>query len=176
VRVDTLVADVAALLRPLAERQQVTLLVAATAQTIAGDPDRLRELVSNLLGNGISYNRAHGIVAAEVREEAGLVTLRVKDTGIGIDAEDLPHVFERFYRGERARELRPAGAGLGLSLAQWIVGAHAGTIECSSTPGRGTTFVARFPPLVAGTAGGVSPSPREAEDAAVNALSTDVPE
>ena len=65
---------------------------------------------------------------------------------------------------------------LGLSLAQWIVGAHAGTIECSSTPGRGTTFVARFPPLVAGIAGGVAPSPREAEDAAVNALSTDVPE
>jgi heavy metal sensor kinase len=173
VRLDTVLADVAALLRPLAERQQVTLLVTATPQTIAGDPDRLRELVSNLLGNGIAYNRAHGVVAAEVREERGLVTLRVKDTGIGIDAEDLPHVFERFYRGERARERRPAGAGLGLALAEWIVTAHGGTIECASEPGRGTTFVARFPPLVAVPD---RDAPRQAEDTTVNALSTNVPE
>ena len=144
VRLDTLVREVVSLLRPLAERGELTLLVTTTPQSIEGDPDRLRELVSNLLYNAVAYTPANGVVTADVRSEGGLVSLRVTDTGIGIDAGDLPHVFERFYRGERARERVPSGAGLGLALADWIVTAHQGEIACSSTVDRGTEFVARF--------------------------------
>ena len=96
---------------------------------IAGDPDRLRQLLSNLLFNAVAYNRAHGVVTVDLerasatgeldRDDAAV--LRVHDTGIGIDPDDLPRVFDRFYRGERAREREPAGAGLGLALVRWIV-------------------------------------------------------
>ena len=124
--------------------------------TIAGDPDRLRELLSNLLFNAVAYNRAHGVVTVELERASATarvprtaattrVVLRVHDTGIGIDADDLPRVFDRFYRGERAREREPAGAGLGLALVRWIVAAHDGTIECTSERDRFTAFVVRLP-------------------------------
>jgi signal transduction histidine kinase len=145
VRLDTLLTEAAALLRPVAERDGIRLVVTAGPQSIAGDPDRLRELLANLLHNGILYNRPGGSVHAEVRSDATGVTLRVSDTGIGIDAADLPHVFERFYRGARARERAPAGAGLGLALVQWIVAAHGGRIECLSSVDRGTEVVVWFP-------------------------------
>ena len=100
----------------------MTLRVSSSAQTIAGDPDRLRELLSNLLFNGVAYNRPNGVVTVDVQaREAQPSCCRVRDTGIGIDPDDLPRVFDRFYRGERAREREPAGAGLGLALVQWIV-------------------------------------------------------
>jgi signal transduction histidine kinase len=150
--------------------------VSSSAQTIAGDSDRLRELVSNLLFNAISYNRTHGVVAADVRSERGCVVLKVQDTGIGVDAADLPHIFERFYRGERARERAPSGAGLGLALAQWIVGAHGGTIECTSEPGHFTEFVVSFPPFTeAPVPVPVSESRRSGHERE-GAMSTRVPE
>jgi two-component system, OmpR family, sensor kinase len=172
VRLDRLVSEAAGLLRPLALQQQVTLLVTATAQTVTGDPDRLRELISNLLYNGISYNRPSGIVSIDVRLEHDHVVLRVADTGIGIDADDLPHVFERFYRGERARERAPSGAGLGLALAKWIVDAHGGTIECTSDLERGTEFIALFP---ASAAIG-SQMPNQLDDEREIAMSGKIPE
>ena len=163
VRLDALVEEAIELARPLARQRGVTLRASLTPLTMAGDPDRLRELLSNLLFNGIAYNREHGVVTVELecasatggRERAsapgGLerddsaVVLRMHDTGIGIDPEDLPRVFDRFYRGERAREREPAGAGLGLALVRWIVEAHGGTIDCTSERDSFTTFVVRLP-------------------------------
>ena len=123
----------------------MTLRTSGTTQTVVGDPDRLRELLSNLLFNGVAYNRPNGLVSVDVDHEGATVVLRVRDTGIGIDADDLPRVFDRFYRGELAREREPAGAGLGLALVHWIVAAHSGTVECTSEPGSWTEFVVRFP-------------------------------
>jgi signal transduction histidine kinase len=172
VRLDALVEEAIELVRPVARQRGVTLRAALIPLTIAGDPDRLRELLSNLLFNGVAYNRAHGVVTVELERASatgrlerasatgGLeraratgelacdgtdVLLRVHDTGIGIDPEDLPRVFDRFYRGERAREREPAGAGLGLALVRWIVEAHGGTIDCTSERDCFTTFVVRFP-------------------------------
>jgi two-component system OmpR family sensor kinase len=145
VRLDALVDEAADLLRPFAERRHVTLRASSSAQTIVGDPDRLRELLSNLLFNGVAYNRPNGLVLADVHHAGASVVLSVRDTGIGIDPDDLPHVFDRFYRGELAREREPAGAGLGLALVHWIVAAHGGTITCTSEPGSWTEFVVRFP-------------------------------
>ena len=171
VRLDRLVSEAAGLLRPLALQQQVTLRVTSTAQTIAGDPDRLRELISSLVYNGI-HNQPNGIISIDVRLEHDRVVLSVADTGIGIDAVDLPHVFERFYRGERARERAPSGAGLGLALAKWIVDAHGGTIECTSDVDRGTEFIARFPACAAIGAQMLS----QLDDERENAMSGNVPE
>ena len=145
VRLDALVEECVALLRPLAQQQGVRLRVAADALVVAGDRDRLRELLSNLLFNAVTYNRPNGTVTITVERQRAAVVLRVRDTGIGIDSGDLPNVFERFYRGERARERAPAGAGLGLALVRWIVGAHGGTIACTSKPDEFTEFVVSFP-------------------------------
>jgi signal transduction histidine kinase len=95
----------------------------------------------------------HGAVTVELTRDSATAeldrgdaaVLRVHDTGIGIDAEDLPRVFDRFYRGERAREREPGGAGLGLALVRWIVTAHDGTIACTSEPDSFTAFVVRLP-------------------------------
>jgi heavy metal sensor kinase len=145
VRFDALVADAVELLRPLAEQRGVALRVSAAPLAIDGDPDRLRELLSNLLYNAISYNRPNGLVTVGIERQDAVACLRVRDTGIGIDPTELPHVFERFFRGERARERAPSGAGLGLAIVRWIVAAHDGTIECTSQRDRFTEFVIRFP-------------------------------
>jgi heavy metal sensor kinase len=148
-RLDSLAEECVALLRPLADQRGVALRVSTAPLTMAGDPDRLRELLSNLLFNAVAYNRPDGIVVVAVEPERDGAVLRVRDTGIGIDPSELPHVFERFYRGERARERAPSGAGLGLAIVRWIVAAHDGTIDCSSTPDRFTEFVVRFPRVIA---------------------------
>ena len=132
VRLDALVDEAVTLLRPLAQQRQVMVRVSSSEQTMVGDPDRLRELLSNLLYNGVAYNRPNGVVTVDVRREGAIVVLRVRDTGIGIDPDDLPRVFDRFYRGELARAREPAGAGLGLALVHWIVAAHGGTVACTA--------------------------------------------
>ena len=77
--------------------------------------------------------------------EGSEVCLRVRDTGIGINADDLPRIFERFYRADKARTTHSGGAGLGLAIAKWIVEAHGGRIACQSTLGEGTEILVRFP-------------------------------
>jgi signal transduction histidine kinase len=153
VRLDALVDEAIELVRPLARQRGVAVRASLMPVTIGGDPDRLRQLLSNLLFNAVAYNRAHGVVTVELKRARATgemdlddaAVLRVHDTGIGIDAEDLPRVFDRFYRGERAREREPAGAGLGLALVRWIVTAHDGTIECTSERDSFTAFVVRLP-------------------------------
>jgi heavy metal sensor kinase len=155
VRLDVLVDEAIELVRPLARQRGVTLRASLMPVTIAGDPDRLRQLLSNLLFNAVAYNRAHGVVTVELKrarasgelDRDDTAVLRVHDTGIGIDPEDLPRVFDRFYRGERAREREPAGAGLGLALVRWIATAHDGTVECTSERDSFTAFVVRLPQL-----------------------------
>jgi two-component system sensor histidine kinase BaeS len=135
-------------LRPLALRHDVSLVAVAQPTTITGDPDRLHDLVANLLFNGVSYNRPGGTVAVDVRSDGQWADVRVRDSGIGISPVDLPRIFDRFYRAAPAREREPAGAGLGLALARWIATAHGGSITCSSEPGRFAEFLVRLPASV----------------------------
>lgn len=112
---------------------------------VDGDRDRLREVLGNLLDNAARYTPPGGSVVAalEVRDRRAVV--RVEDTGIGLDEADRERVFERLYRGSRAREMRPSGTGLGLAIARWIVELHGGTIELASRQGGGTVATVELP-------------------------------
>jgi heavy metal sensor kinase len=133
------------LLQPLAAQQQVTLTAEIEPVTVAADGGCLRQVVDNLLTNAIQYNRPGGRVDVRLTSEAGAAVLTVSDTGVGIPAADLPHVFERFYRVDKARSRAVGGSGLGLSICRRIVHAHGGEITCSSEENCGTTFVVRLP-------------------------------
>ncbi len=132
-------------LRPLAAPRGVQLHADLQPVEVVGDPDRLGQLVTNLLTNAIYYNREGGEVTVSVRREDATAILSVADTGAGIAAEDLPHIFERFYRADKARGTAEGRTGLGLAICQAVVQAHGGTIEVSSEPGAGTTFLVKLP-------------------------------
>ncbi|MBX3002814.1 MAG: HAMP domain-containing protein [Anaerolineales bacterium] len=114
---------------------------------VCGDRDRLRQVVLNLVANAIKYTKPGGVVTASLSKDAQEAKLAVRDTGLGIPAADLPHVFERFYRGDKSRSRGKDGAGfgLGLSIAYWIVRNHRGEIEVKSRANRGSTFTIRLP-------------------------------
>jgi signal transduction histidine kinase len=112
---------------------------------VDGDRDRLRELIGILLDNAARYTPPGGSVAAGLEVRDGRAVVRVEDSGIGLDAEDRERLFERLYRGARARELRPSGTGLGLAIARWIVESHAGTIELVDREGGGTVALVTLP-------------------------------
>lgn len=107
------------------------------------DRDLVYRAAAVLLDNAVKYTPEGGVVTVRVRREAGWARLEVSDTGVGIPAEDLPRVFERFYRADPARS--KGGTGLGLSIARQVAQAHGGEIEAKSKPGKGSTFVVRIP-------------------------------
>ncbi len=112
---------------------------------VDGDRDRLKELFLILLENAARYTPAGGSVTAALEVADGRVSVSIADTGIGIAEEDRAHLFERLYRGPRARELRPSGTGLGLAIARWIVTAHGGTIRLDPRPAGGTVARVTLP-------------------------------
>jgi signal transduction histidine kinase len=149
---DDVTLDAAEAARAIAERKTVRLEVDSFEEApIVGDADLLRQLVMILLDNAVKYTQRGGVVRVGVRSTPALATLTVSDTGVGIGAEQLPHVFDRFYRGDvsRTRDAREngtsEGAGLGLSIAQWIAEEHGATIQLESQPGRGTSVLVQFP-------------------------------
>lgn len=109
---------------------------------VCGDADRLKQLLINLIDNAIKHTPAGGCVTLAVYVEADQVRVSVADTGAGISPEDLPHVFDRFYR---AKGQNRKGSGLGLAIAKWIAEAHGGTLTVESKPGMGSTFTLRLP-------------------------------
>ena len=115
--------------------------------TVTGDPDRLRQLLIILLDNATKYTPAGGTITLTTELHPDHWTVQVNDTGIGIHAADQERVFERFYRVDpaRSRAIDVGGSGLGLSIAQWIVGIHQGHIELQSSPGVGTTVTFTLP-------------------------------
>jgi signal transduction histidine kinase len=134
---------------PVAEAAGVRLAINAAGEAmVEGDPDRLAQVLTNLISNAIRHTPSGGQVAVNVRETGDSVLLTVADTGSGISAEDLPHVFDRFYRGDRSRSRQGGGAGLGLAIARQLVVAHGGTIRVASEAGAGTTFTIELPKLV----------------------------
>jgi signal transduction histidine kinase len=119
-------------------------VAAVEPAVVDGDRDRLRELIGILLDNAGRYTLPGGSVAAGLAVDDGRAVIRVEDTGIGLD-DDRGRLFERLYRGTRARELRPSGTGLGLAIARWIVESHAGTIELTDRDGGGTVALVTLP-------------------------------
>ena len=112
---------------------------------IDGDRDRLRELFGILLDNAVRYTPNGGTVTAGIHARAGRAVVRIEDTGIGLDEADGDRLFERLYRGKRAREMRPSGTGLGLGIGRWIVESHAGTIQLANGVGGGTVATVDLP-------------------------------
>jgi len=125
----------------------------------AVDRRRIRELLLNLVTNAIKYTPAGGRVELQLDERADQILLIVRDSGIGIAAGDLPHVFERFWRADLARTRtgeRP-GTGLGLAITKWIAEAHGGSIAVQSRPGRGSVFTVTLPGLIPDTLESAAP-------------------
>lgn len=136
-----LAKQVVAAMEPLARERGVTLeRCAAEPVFVNGDQTRLAHLMINLVDNGLKYTPTGGRVTIRVSRRPGQAIIEVSDTGVGITAEHLPHIFERFYRVDRSRSRSDGGTGLGLSICRWIVEAHGGAITVSSLPGQGTTF------------------------------------
>ncbi|MBL9127932.1 MAG: HAMP domain-containing protein [Verrucomicrobiales bacterium] len=130
---------------PLAKPRGITLHADLPAITVQGDPDRLCQVFTNLLTNAIHYNRDHGRVVVTARAEPHAAVVSVTDTGPGIAPDDLPHLFERFYRGDKSRSTVAGRTGLGLAIAKAIVDAHGGRLEASGNPGSGSTFTVHIP-------------------------------
>jgi signal transduction histidine kinase len=146
--------------RPRAGQRAVSLHTQEPSLLVMGDRDRLKQLVANLVENAVRYTPANGQIDLRVQRElqhptgparsrpAPMALLSVTDTGIGIASDDLPHVFERFYRADKARSRAGGGSGLGLAIALYIAQAHAGSIDASSAgPNQGSTFRVRLPLL-----------------------------
>lgn len=114
---------------------------------VLADPDRVGQVLTNLLGNALQYTRPDGHVTIRARREQGMVMIAVADTGVGIAPEHLPHLFDRFYRVDHSRARSSGGSGIGLTIARHLVEAHGGTIRAESAgPGRGATFTFTLPP------------------------------
>jgi len=139
------------LLRPLIEQKQhrVVVKIPAELPPIRGDEERLGQVFSNLLDNAIKYTPEQGTItiSAELApiEPPTTIDISVADTGIGIPLQDLPRIFERFYRVDKARSRELGGTGLGLSIVKHLVEGHDGTVTVESLPGRGTKFRVRLP-------------------------------
>jgi len=141
-----LVSGVVETMRPLAEVKSLHLHTAGTnGVRTQGDEARLRQVFYSLLDNAIKYTPEGGTIEIRLGHRDHAVVITLRDTGIGIPPEHLPHVFDRFYRVDRARSRAEGGTGLGLSIAQSIVTAHGGRIELASTPGEGTTCTVILP-------------------------------
>ncbi len=134
--------------RGLARGHEITYASAGSPLWVMGDPDRLKQLALILLDNAIKYTPPEGHLWVIMRQERGMVELRVMDNGPGIPPERLPHLFDRFYRGGTlARGRDDGGAGLGLAIAREIAQGYGGTIAVESTVGQGTAFTVQFPLL-----------------------------
>lgn len=142
VELDTLFLDVYQQARVLARSTNLDVLIGEEDQaTVSGDRDRLKQLLLNLVGNAIQYTPEGGRVTLGLSKVNGWARVTVTDTGSGIPKDQLPHIFERFYRVDKSRVRTTfGGAGLGLSIAFWVARSHGGKIEVASEVGRGSTF------------------------------------
>jgi signal transduction histidine kinase len=144
VELSSLITDLTDDVEPLAAEQGVRLITEAQgAVQVFGDALRLRQLLVILLDNALKYTPNGGEVRVRLQHDGRRAHLQVVDSGTGIDPEHLPRIFDRFYRGDAAR--KGEGAGLGLAIARWIVGAHSGQIQAGNRPEGGAVFTVTLP-------------------------------
>jgi signal transduction histidine kinase len=144
VELDIIAADVARLATPLAGRHNFTIDVEDEVD-VMGNMDQLKQLILILLDNAFSYTPPGGDVSLSVRRVDGKAEIQIADNGPGIPAEQLDRIFDRFYRGEAARNGRTVGAGLGLAIARWIAECHGGEVTASCAAPRGTIITVTLP-------------------------------
>jgi len=147
-------ADIGAILKDACEKSKVLAEEKGIALTrngasgpvwVQADTELLERLFVILLDNAVRYSPSGGTIDTKLIVDDGFAVGEIRDSGIGISAEDIPHIFDRFYRANRARTREPGGAGLGLAIGQWIAQAHHAEIQVESELGRGSTFKVRFP-------------------------------
>ncbi len=152
VALDTLLGDLAVLLEPVAQNKKITLESVVTSEIeVFGDKSQLSRLFSNLIHNAIQYTPEEGKVSVELGRQNRQAIVRVKDTGIGIAEDQLPFVFDRFWRADKARSRREGGTGLGLSIVKAIAISHGGKIAVTSKLDEGSCFIVRIPVLARNT-------------------------
>ena len=145
VDVGRLIQETVVRLKPLAGARSLEMAPSPSEVVAIADRDRLSQVLTNLLDNAIKFTPDGGTIAVAWRTSDGEVEVSVADSGPGISDVDLPHVFERFYKADRARAATPGGSGLGLAITKHIVEAHGGRIRVTSTPGSGTIFTFTLP-------------------------------
>jgi two-component system sensor histidine kinase ResE len=142
-----LLAEIGRNVQPAAADRGLELSLDVPAEPVRAfvDADRIQQVFHNLLENAMRYTEAGGAIRLRLTSVPAEARMEVCDTGIGIPEEDLPYVFERFFRSDRARRAYSGGSGLGLSIVRWIVEAHKGTVEVQSRVGEGTVFTVKLP-------------------------------
>ena len=132
---------------PAAQQKRIALGFDALSNLpdVLVDPDRMAQVLDNLVGNALRYTPENGRIQLKARLVGTAVQLQVEDSGPGMDAAELAHVFDRFYRGDKSRQRHDGGSGLGLAIARSIVGGHNGRIWAESAPGQGATFIIELP-------------------------------
>jgi len=133
-------------IEPLAKKKKLNLSLKVNKYSLYANPDDLEKLLTILLDNAVKYTAKGGTVSLSVNSGRRNIVIKIKDTGVGISEEDLPHIFDRFYRADLSRtKTKVDGFGLGLSMAKKIVDLHAGKISAISVPNKGSTFVVKLP-------------------------------
>lgn len=146
IRLAPLVHETAAAFEPEVAKRRLTLTVNVDSTwMVRADPDRLKQVFVNLLDNAIKYNREGGAITVTAQPDGKWLRVSVTDTGIGIPDDDLPRIFERFYRVDKARSRELGGTGLGLAIVKHIIESHGGTLTVTSRLGEGSTFTFTLP-------------------------------
>jgi two-component system, OmpR family, sensor histidine kinase CiaH len=140
------VTDAVEQVRPAALEKGISLSVESNSEVrLKADQDLILQLMLNLLDNSVKYTPSGGAIEISVRAAGGQAEVTVSDTGPGIPPEHLPHIFDRFYRVDKARTRAEGGAGLGLSISRWIAEAHGGTLRVESARDQGSKFTLSLP-------------------------------
>ena len=139
-----LLSDIAGQYVPLAESKGLKLNLSVSKAPVRADRDRLKQVFVNILINAITYTD-QGEINISLERKGSKYLIHIADSGIGIQEEELPHIFRRFYRSDKSRNRNTGGAGIGLSIAQGVVSAHGGRIEVHSSYGCGSTFSVVLP-------------------------------
>ncbi len=147
ISLNQLVAAAIESLDVLAKQKNIKLINKSSKKTIyiIGDDAKLEKMLLNIIRNGIKYTDPDGYVKIWLKKDETGVKITVMDNGIGIPEADLPHIFDRFYRVDKARSRKEGGSGLGLSIVKWIVEAHQGSIDAQSVVGKGSKFTVFLP-------------------------------
>lgn len=151
---EPIIHEIIRFLQGIADKNGVTLTSKVHGNIkIVANKDRIKEMLINLIENGIKYNIENGNVDIQAYCREGKIVIHIKDTGIGIGAEHLPRIFERFYRAEKGRSRSMGGTGLGLSIVKHIVNLYSGEIKVNSSLGKGTEFIIQLPTCIHGVSG-----------------------